>query len=302
MGNKSGPPQVGPALAELAARQHGVVSGAQLRALGLGRSTIGRQVAVGRLHPLHRGVYAVGHPSISERGRYLGAVLAGGPAAALSHRSAATLWDLRPASLRIEVTVPRGRPGPSELAIHRSRMLDPVDFTSLHGIRVTTVARTLLDLGAILRSPDLARAVDRAERLELFDLRAVEDLLARARGRRGAAAVRGAIAGWRPHDTRSELEDRHQRLLRAANLPWPRFNVLLDGERATHEVDAFWPSRALVVQLDGFAYHRTRRDRERDATSDADLELAGYRVLRLTWDDVVVHADRTARRLSRLLC
>lgn len=144
---------------------------------------------------------------------------------------------------------------------------------------------------------DLARAVDRAERLELFDLSAVEDVLGRARGRRGAAALRHAVAAWRPSHTLSELEDRFLELVAGAALPRPLTNVLLDGESGTHEVDAFWPEHRLVVQLDGFAFHRTRRDRERDAAADADLELAGHIVKRLTWDDVVVRSDATERRL-----
>jgi very-short-patch-repair endonuclease len=180
-------------------------------------------------------------------------------------------------------------------------MLDPLDFTTKHQIPLTTVARTLLDLAGSLPAQDLSRALDRAERLELFDLTAVEDLLRRAAGRRGAAALGRAVAAYRPRHTRSELEDRFVELVCDAGLPPPRLNVLLAGECATHEVDAVWPAHALVVQLDGFAYHRTRRDRERDASTDADLELAGYRVLRLTWDEVVVHPGRTVRRLGRLL-
>jgi very-short-patch-repair endonuclease len=143
--------------------------------------------------------------------------------------------------------------------------------------------------------------VDAAERLDLFDLTAVEDVLARGRGRRGTAALRRAVGDWRPRHTRSELEDRFQELIAATELPRPRFNALLDGEGAQHEVDAFWASQRLVVQLDGFAFHRTRRDRERDASTDADLELAGLRVVRLTWDDVTRHADRTVRRLVFIL-
>jgi very-short-patch-repair endonuclease len=177
-------------------------------------------------------------------------------------------------------------------------MLAPTDFTERDGIRVTTVARTLLDLAAVASTRALARAVDRAERLDLFDLAAVDDVLSRARGRRGAAALRRAVVGWRPRQTRSELEDRFHELLTAAALPRPEVNVLLTGERTQHELDALWLAERLVVQLDGFAYHRTRRDRERDAATDADLELAGFRVLRLTWDEVILHADRTVRRLG----
>ena len=196
------------------------------------------------------------------------------------------------------ITIPRHRAGPCKVKAHQSRLLGCANVTERDGIPVTTMARTLLDLAGIASARELARAVDTAERLDLFDLTAVEDVLARARGRRGAAALRRAIAGWQPRHTRSELEDRFQELLATTGLPWPRFNVQLDGEQSQHEVDAVWPSQRLVVQLDGFAFHRTRRDRERDAAADADLELAGLRVVRLTWDDVTRHADRTLRRLA----
>jgi hypothetical protein len=160
------------------------------------------------------------------------------------------------------------------------------------------VARTLLDLGAVLRPLDLGAAIDRAERLRIFDLNAVVDALDRARGRRGAAALRRAIAAYEPSSQKSELERRFKELLETApDIPCPTFNALIDGETGTHEVDAYWPEHRLAVQLDGFEFHRTRRDRERDAASDADLELAGFRVMRLTWDDATVHTGRTLRRV-----
>jgi very-short-patch-repair endonuclease len=293
-------PGIGRKVAELAARQHGVVARAQLAALGVDRFAIRRRVAAGYLHELHPSVYAVGHPVLSWRGSQLAVVLACGPDAALSHRAAGDLQGLRRSS-RIEVTLPMGRFAPPDLMVHRSRMMDRVDFTEIDGIPVTSVARTLLDLAAVLSVRDLGYALERAERLQVFDLQAAEDVLSRARGRRGAKALRNAIAGWRPADVRSELEALFQDLVRDGRLTTPDFNVLVDGERYTHEVDAFWPSHQLIVQLDGFSYHRTRRDRERDATKDADLELAGYRVLRLTWDDVTVHRDRTLRRLRTRL-
>jgi very-short-patch-repair endonuclease len=180
-------------------------------------------------------------------------------------------------------------------------MMDQVDFTEVDGIPVTSVSRTLLDLAGVLPLRDLGYALDRAERLQLFDLEAVQDLLHRARGKRGAHALRKAIAGWRHADTKSELEDLHLELVAAARFERPRLNVVVRGEHLEHVVDAFWPSAGVIVQLDGFDYHRTRRDRERDAAADADLELAGYRVLRLTWDDVAVHRARTTRRLRAAL-
>jgi hypothetical protein len=177
-------------------------------------------------------------------------------------------------------------------------MLAPQDFTIHDAIPVTSVARTLLDLSAVVRPQELAKAIDRAERLRLFDLTSVNDVLERANGRRGARALVRAIATYEPSTQKSELERRFKGLIEtAADIPTPTFNAAVEGEKATHEVDAFWPQQRLAVQLDGFEFHRTRRDRERDADSDADLELAGNRVMRLTWDDVTVKGERTLRRL-----
>jgi very-short-patch-repair endonuclease len=294
-------PEVQRELALLAARQHGVVSSGQLHALGLSRYRARHKVRTGWLRAVHRGVYAVGQVPLSDRGRYTAAVLACGPDAALSHRPAGELWGLYRKVSRIVVTVPRRRSGPPDVEVHESRLLEPEHFTLLDGIRVTSVARTLLDLAAIVSPTELARAIDRAERGDLFDLAAIDDVLCRARGRKGARALRRAVAEWRPSYTRSELETGFEELVGEARLPQAQVNVLVPGERHVHEVDAFWPLSALVVQLDGFAFHRTRRDRERDASTDADLELAGFRVLRLTWGDVVVNRARTARRLRLLM-
>ena len=258
-----------------------------------------RRVAAGALYPLHGGrVYAMGLAPLSVRARYLAAVLACGPRAALSHRSAAALWGMRPNATRVEVSVPQEGGRADGVQVHRTRMLAPQDFTLHDAIPVTTVARTLLDLSAVVRPHELAKAIDRAERLRLFDLKAINDVLERANGRRGARALRHAIAAYEPSTQKSELERRFKKLLQTTtDIPSPRFNAAVEGEQSTHEVDAFWPQHKLAVQLDGFEFHRTRRDRERDADSDADLELAGLRVMRLTWDDVAKHGERTLRRL-----
>jgi very-short-patch-repair endonuclease len=298
--NPDSPPGDVP-LAALAARQHGVVSVDQLRAFGRDKFWVHRKLEKGWLHPLYRGVYAVGHTAVSIKGKYLAAVLACGPGAALSHRAAGHHLGLRPLPAGIDVSVPVKRPGPPGIRTHRSRLLTPADITRVDNIPVTTVARTLLDLAAILMPRELALAIDRAERADVFDLAAIEDLLARANGRKGAAALRKGIAAWRPSHTRSDLEDRHLEFLEAAGFPYPQLNVLVQGERDVHEVDAFWPEQRLVVELDGHAFHRTRRDRDRDADTDADLELAGYRVIRLRRPDVTTHSDRTERRLGRHL-
>jgi very-short-patch-repair endonuclease len=231
----------------------------------------------------------------------MAAVLAAGPGAALSHRAAADLFGLRPGGGRIEATVPRGRTGPAGVIVHRSHMLEPKDFTIVDGIRVTTIARTLLDLAGVVPEHHLARAVDRAERLEIFDLMAVEDVLLGARGKRGAAALRRVIAQYRPLNVNEGLEERFAALLGSSTLDRPRFNALVQGDTRIHQVDAYWPEHRLVVELDSYAFHRSRADLKRDADKQADLELAGHRVTRLTWDEVVARADRTLRRLHRLL-
>jgi hypothetical protein len=194
--------------------------------------------------------------------------------------------------------VPHQGGGAPGVAVHRTRMLDPSDFTTREGIPVTSLARTLLDLSAVVRGNELLTAIDRAERLRIFDLTAVIDLLDRANGRRGARVLRRAVAAYEPSTQKSELERRFKELLETApDIRIPTFNALVEGETRTHEVDAFWAERRLAVQLDGFEFHRTRRDRERDAASDADLELVGHRVMRFTWDDTTVHGARTLRRI-----
>jgi predicted transcriptional regulator of viral defense system len=178
----------------LADRQHGVVSTRQLRELGLDRFQVARRVQAGFLHPVYRGAYSVGRTGLTRRGRYLAAVLACGPGAVLSHRAAADVWGLRRTSTRVEVTVPATRTGVAGVEVHRTRAVAESDVTVRYGIPITTVARTLLDLAAALSISDLAVAIDRAERQRLLDLREIEDALRRARGKRGAAAVREAIA------------------------------------------------------------------------------------------------------------
>jgi Protein of unknown function (DUF559) len=293
----------GQRIARLAGRQHGVVARTQLFRIGLDRGALARRVAAGTLHPLHDGrVYAVGKSRLTKQGRYLAAVMACGSGARLSHRAAADLWGIRPADLPPEVTVAEvGRDVPG-VRIHRSRMLEPNDFTEIAGIPVTSVARTLLDLASVLKPPDLEVVVDRAERLGLFDLAAVVDVLERGRGRKGARTLRKVVAAYEASTQKSRLERDFRRLLETApDIPAPCFNALLDGETRTNEVDAVWAAQRLAVQVDGHEFHRTRRDRERDALSDGDLELAGYRVTRLTWDDVNVNGEKTLRRLRLAL-
>jgi predicted transcriptional regulator of viral defense system len=270
------------AIAQLAERQHGVVARRQLEAIGLGRGAVAHRVSAGRLHRVHRGVYAVGHTVLTVNGRRMAAVLAAGPGAVLSHASAAALWEIRPtAAARIDVSV-RGAGGRGKrrgLRIHRTPTLRDDEITQHHAIRVTTPARTLFDLASTLSRRSLERALDEAEIRELYDLTSL-DALARAHaGERGARALAHALAeDGEPMLTDSELEERMLALCDDHGLERPTPRAWVAGLR----VDFLFAASRLVVETDGYRYHRTRRAFERDRERDAILARAGYRTLRFT--------------------
>jgi very-short-patch-repair endonuclease/predicted transcriptional regulator of viral defense system len=269
-------------IARLATRQHGVVARRQLEAVGLGRGAVTHRVAAGRLHRVHRGVYAVGHPVLTVNGRRMAAVLAAGPGAALSHASAAALWEIRPTSAtRIDVSVQsaagRGkRPG---LRIHRAASLRADELTEHRGIRVTTVARTLLDLAATLSHRALERALDEAEVQQLYDRTSLVAMARAHAGERGARALTQALdEDADPTLTDSELEELMLALCREQKLEQPIPRAWVAGLR----VDFLFAASRLVVETDGYRFHRTRRAFERDRERDAILARAGYRTLRFT--------------------
>ena len=268
-------------VAELAAAQYGVVAKRQLLAIGLSPSGIKRRVAAGRLLPLHRAVYAVGHSAIERRGHWLAAVLACGPDAVLSHRSAAALLGIREtAQTRIDVTTGRkASRGQEGIRLHRAR-LDEGDVTTHHRIPTTSLPRTLLDLASCTPLDAVVRALEEAERRRLIDTAPIHPLLERANGHQGAGRLAKALAAYDPRATRtrSELERAFLALCRTRHLPPPTLNTLIEG----YEVDAVWAERKLIVELDGYAYHRTRAAFERDRRRDAALLRAGYRTLRVT--------------------
>lgn len=270
------------AVARLAARQHGVIAYRQLLGLGIGRGAVERRLALGRLHRVHQGVYTVGHPQLMGRGRWMAAVLAYGGPTLLSHGSAGALWSLRPSTgTCVDVTTLRSRNRSRKaIRVHHARRLHPDDGTVRDGIPVTTVARTLLDLAETLPPTQLQRAFEEAERLGLLDMRQIERLFERSRGRRGLKPLAALIEEHRGPTpmTRSELERRFLDLCGDAGLPPPVVNATVAGM----EVDMLWPEQRLVVELDGHAYHRTRAAFERDRVRDAALQQADHRVLRVT--------------------
>jgi Protein of unknown function (DUF559) len=190
---------------------------------------------------------------------------------------------LATSATRIDVTAPRTRAGDAKIRLHHSRSLIARDTDEHEGIPITSVARTLLDLAATVRADQLERALAQAEHLELYDHRAITDVLARANGHRGRKALTEATA-LEPKLTRSEWEVRFMKLVRAAALPEPLVNLSLAApDHPRLEVDFCWPSHHLIVETDGWESHRTRAAFEADRRRDAALQAGGWRVMRFTW-------------------
>jgi len=298
------------AIAQLAARQHGLVTLRQLTVLGLGDSAVRRRVAAGRLHRVHRGVYSVGHAIISVKGRWLAAVMSCGPGALLSHWSAAALWGLlRTSRAAIDVTA-LGRAGRKRrgIAAHRADTLLPRDRTIRDGIPVTSLARTLLDLAEVANRRTLERALDRAEQLRLLDVKAVTEAINRAQGRPGAARLKAVLATHTPGSTLTDSEFEEQFLLFAEvhGLPRPETQVWIplpgnDGYRA----DFLWPAERLIVETDGAATHGTRKAQAHDRRRDQRLLAAGFLTIRVAGEqlaqtphevELAIRAGLAARR------
>jgi very-short-patch-repair endonuclease len=239
-------------VARLATTQSGVVSRKQLLALGLTGGEIRRRREARRLIRVHQGVYAVGHADLSDRARCIAALLAVGPGARLSHRTALALWKLIPSMPQlIEVTltnrVPRHREG---IRVHQARVLET---TVKEGLPLTTPLRTLQDAG---------------------DRRAWSEALYRGLVEREETQV---------EPTQSELEDALLPALEAAGIPKP----LTQHQLGPYRVDFYWPDYKLVVETDGWQKHGHRVAFEEDRARDAHLQATGHRVLRFTWKQVI---------------
>lgn len=274
----------------------------QLVERGVNPQTVRGWVAARRLIRLHQGVFAVGHDSLRVEAHYLAAVLACGHGAVLSYQSAASLWGIRdPASALVDVTTPR-RAGRRRtgLRIHAGEKLSMDEVTLEDGVPCTTVARTLLDLAAVLYSERaICAAIEASERRGLFDLRATSLLLARHRGRRGVAKLRRALASFEPEvlRARSETEARFFFLCLEKGLPRPLVNRKIDvGDRCI-EVDFHWPAARLIVETDS-PYHDTTFARLRDHERDAALGRVGWKVIRCRWHDIVSRPTALTRRIG----
>lgn len=291
-------------LAKLARRQYGVVARRQLLEIGLREHQIEHRLAIGRLHLLHQGVYAVGHLAIPREGRWMAAVLASGPSTVLSHWSAAMLWGIRSNSrVRVDVTTPHRSRSSKAICRHVSEV--PEDERAMEvGIPVTSVPRTTLDLAATEPVDVVISMLKEAEYRRLYDRLSLWDLLERYPGRRGVRRVRAALERLEEEPSgrrRSPLEERFAPFLRRHRLPQPRFNdwVLLGGKR--YQVDCYWPGTRQIVELDGWEGHGTRTAFRQDRARDRALRVAGFSVTRLTWSQLDDEPEAIASDLRALL-
>jgi very-short-patch-repair endonuclease len=279
---------------ELARRQHGVVTRAQLLELGLSRHAIAHRLSIGRLHPLWRGVYAVGRPTVGLRGRWMAAVLSCGSGARLSHRSAASLWGILRPFPEIEVVVPYGntrrRPG---ITVHRRVGLAQEAHGVVESIPITDIVPTLVDLASCLNDGLIVRALNQADRLDLIDAHELHSALDALPRRPGSGRLRSLLdrQGGAFADTLLEL--RFLRLVRAAGLPAPRMQAWLHGFR----VDFYWPDLGLVVETDGPRDHRTPAQQSTDRRRDQKHAAAGLTPLRFTEAQVRCEPDRVRATL-----
>jgi very-short-patch-repair endonuclease len=287
----------------LVSRQHGVVTRSQLLRFGYSAYAIKHRIAAGRLHPVRPGVYAVGRPRLSLHGRWLAAVLYCGPGAALSHQSAAALWEIRaPSTERIEVSVPldvtRRHPG---IVVHRRTILTPDHMSCRHGIAATNPICTLIDLAVRLERDSLEAAINEADKLHLTDPEALRSALDDFPRRPGSGVLREVLDRQTFMLADSALERRFLAIAREAGLPAPETGRLLNGFR----VDFHWQDLGLVVETDGLRYHRTPAQQAKDRLRDQTHTAAGLTTLRFTHAQVRYEPDRvratlaaTAQRLS----
>jgi Protein of unknown function (DUF559) len=278
----------------------------QVRSIGLTENAVQKRSRAGRLYRLYRGVYALMPGSLlSREGRWLAAVLACGPEAALSHRSAAHLHELRPTSRkRVDVIVPRGHERRhAGIDAHQSTHLAADDLTIVSSIPVTTVARTMLDLAAVVDQRAVELVIGEADVRRLFDLRAVNGQLARNPRHPGAGRLRAALGPDRAGLTDSELEELFVAIWWPTGLPRPqtRFHIDPGDGGPLIRADFAWPEAKFDLEIDGNRYHAGDRRRRRDYRRDQRLKHARWDVLRVGDDQLSYDPNRVVPVVWELL-
>jgi len=293
-------------VARIAERQHGVVSRDQLREAGLTEAGIRNGIVAGRLYPLFRSTFAVGHPRSDRRSRLIAATLACGEGTVISHGTAAALsglWERWPAEVEVIAPVESGR----KIRGIRRRFVPPPppeQVTWKAGIACTTPSRTIIDVAGIAAPKVLAGTVEQAAVLEVLNVPEIDAMLLESR-RRGTKALNRVLEPWRRYSPRVRLRSRMEAkmlpLLTHHNLPIPECNVKLRIGRETFEVDFLWRKQRVVVETDGGRFHRNPAAQARDGHRNRALARAGYRVPRIGWEELRDEPDRVIAEIRHFL-
>jgi hypothetical protein len=305
---KSGRGEGRHAVAETATKQGGVISLGQLDDAGVSMRAASRGAASGDLHRIHRGVYTVGHRAVSRQTILRGALLACGDGAVISHGTAAAfhgLWDEPPRLTDVTVPVEAGRKVDG-VRCRRCRYPEPEEIAVVQGVAVTTVARTLVDLAGMVGLPTLRKTVGRAAIRKKLDLQAADIAIHNAKRRRGLRSLELALLPYRTKDgkvpdVRSDFETLVLPELIDVGLPRPRVNAWLHIDEERFLIDFLWEDQRVIVETDGRETHETPEAFQNDRRRDQFFASAGYRALRVTWDQI--HSERAAvlSRISRAL-
>lgn len=283
-------------MADLAARQYGVVTRLQLFGLGYTERMIDHALSTGRLQAWHRSVLAVGHRPLGRHSLCMASVLFRGEGALVSYQSAVWLWGLEPwLEVPVHVSVPWRGHSQDAIALHHCPALRDEDSAMTERIPVTAVPRTLLDYASVAKPYRLERAIDQADRLKLLDLAAVENITEAVSGHRGSRRLRNAVSIY--HEvgfTRSGGEKRMLAVLADAGVRRPAVNTFVDG----YELDFFWDRERFAVELDSWEHHRTRRSFEADRTRQEELAMVGIEMIRITGRRLKEEPHQVARRIS----
>ncbi len=287
----------------MAGRQHGVVGRWQLDEIGLTEQMVRTRIAHGGLGRVHRGVYAVGHRALTVESWWMAAVLAHGPRAVLSHRSAGQLWGLCPrGSIAPEVTVFGSKRTKKGIVARRGELLRD-EVVRVRGIPVTSVPRTMLDLAATRPEREVERAWNEMEVRRLRDRLSVPKLLMRHPGRKGSLLLARLASGEKlpVGITRNDLEEGFLALIDRFDLPRPRMNARLAVRDRFYEVDCLWEERKVAIELDGGGAHGTTKAFHKDRERDRILTAEGFTTARITWDHITLTPDEVAHDLRAIL-
>ncbi len=285
-------------ITSVALRQGGHITRSQLLGVGLTHRQVEYRISIGRLIKVHRGVYAVGVLPSNSIDRAMGALLAAGPRSALARWSAAAYWGVArdwPATVELLSSADRRH---ASIRIEQCGQLRRKDVRTIDGLRVTSPARTLLDVAPKMTSKRLTRAINDLRHDRKLALGELEDIVARNPRHPGCKPLRSVLEISQREPTRSELEDAFLELLRKHHLPTPQVNV----EVAGYVVDAYFPEHQLIVELDGWLTHQTKQAFTRDRRQDAEiLGRTGISTIRLTYQQTTRTGTRTARDLAAIL-